>query len=187
MKNRWCGMLQIPVSPIEESKGGRCAAASRQGEKKDENQVPGRRAVRVAVDGGSSSGISTRSYASGEGQGATVSGNDEEECTGGDEGPLGSAVELQAGTGPLVGCPGDGAHCRCGGFYPRNGEGKGHDGAGRRAGARRQENRRRSAGDDSRPHEQGAGAGTPGADNPFRIPGRLSQTFCGEPRDDGRL
>src|SRR5437762_12710972 len=97
---------------------------------KDENQVPGRHAVRVADDGGSSVWICTRSNANGARQGAAVSGNNEEKRIGGNEGTIGTAVQLQAGTGPLVCGTGDGPHRSCGGYYPRNGEGNSHDGAG---------------------------------------------------------
>src|SRR5713226_5473297 len=65
----------------------------RQGEKKDENQVSGRAVDRVAFVGGSRGGISTRSDAGGEGQGTAVSGNDEEEYSGGNKRAHGSAME----------------------------------------------------------------------------------------------
>src|SRR6266446_309686 len=145
----------------------------RQGEMKDENQVPGRGVDSVAHDGGSYGRLRARSDAGGEGQGAPVSGDDQEGYSGGYKGAVGSAVELQTGAGPLVGGAGDGAHRRGGGLYPWNGERKDHDGAGRRARSRREENRRSRAGDGSRPHEQSSSAGTLSANKPFRIAGRL--------------
>src|SRR6266568_2662101 len=152
---------------------------------KDENQVSRWGVDGVISDGGSYGGSGTRSDAGGEGQGVAISGNDEEECSGGHERTVGSAVELQAGAGPLVGSAGDGAYRGGGGLYTRNVEGKGHDGAGRRAGARREKDRRCRAGDGSGPHKQGASAGTPGTVQPLRVAGRFDQAFCGEPRDDG--
>src|ERR1700687_3607754 len=154
---------------------------------KNENQVHGRGVDRVAFDGGSHSCIGTRGDAGGEGSRAAVSGNDKKECTGGDERSVGSAVELQAGAGPLVGGTDDGAHRRSRGLYPRLGEGKGHDGAGGGTGPRREENRRRSSGDGSRPHDQSAGAGAAGTDKSLRVTGRVDQAFRGEPRDDGEF
>src|SRR5216683_6354630 len=176
-----------PRSDNRIQKGRPLRGRKRQGDKKDEIQVPGRAVNRVASDGGSRGGVSTRSDAGGEGQGAAVSGNDKEECSGGDQRAVGSAVELQARTGPLVGGAGDGTYRRSGGLYPRNGKGKGHDGAGRGAGPRRQENRRSGAGDGPGPHKQSASAGAAGPHESLRVAGRLDQAFCGEPRNDGRL
>src|SRR6266852_583998 len=183
-------MMWYPANPhslnrIQEKRSLR--GRKRQGEKKDENQVPGRAVNRVAFVGWSRGGIRTRSDAGGEGQGAAVSGNDKEECSGGDKRAVGSAVELQAGTGTLVGGAGDRTHRGSRGFYPQLAEGKGDDGAGRGAGPRREENRRGGASDGSRPHEQSAGAGAAGTHESLRVAGRLDQAFCGEPRDDGRL
>src|SRR6267143_2975153 len=118
---------------------------------KNENQVHGRGVDRVAFDGGSCGCIGTRSDPGGEGSRAAISGNAKKECSGDDEGSVGSAVELQAGAGPLVGGTDDGAHRRSRGLYPRLGEGKGHDGAGRGSWTRREENRRRGASDLSVP------------------------------------
>src|SRR5467141_848195 len=101
----------------------------RQGEMKDENQVPGRGVDSVAHDGGSHGCLRARSDAGGEGQGAPVSGDDQEGCSGGYKGAGGSAVELQASAGPLVRGTGDGAYRGGGGPYPRKAGGKGHDGA----------------------------------------------------------
>src|SRR6266704_2828503 len=154
---------------------------------KDENQVSRWGVDGVISDGGSYGGSGTRSDAGGEGQGVAISGNDEEECSGGHERTVGGAVELQAGAGPLVSGAGDGAYRRSGGLHPRNGEGKIDDGAGRRAGARREKDRRCRAGDGSGPHKQSASTGTAGANKPFRGAGRLSQAFRGEPRGDGGL
>src|SRR5713226_2023179 len=139
-------MLRIPVSPIEEKQAGRSAAAYDK-EKRDENQVPSRGVNRVGFDGGSNGGIGARGDAGREGQGAAVFGIDKEECSGGDKRAVGSAVELQAGAGPLVGGAGDGAHRGSRGLYPRSGEGKVDDGTGGGSGPGREENRRRGAGD----------------------------------------
>src|SRR5260370_36243492 len=68
----------------------------RQGELKDENQVPGRNADCFADDDGSCGGISTRRDAGREGQGAAVFGIYKEECAGGNERALGSAVEFRS-------------------------------------------------------------------------------------------
>src|SRR5712692_9003152 len=137
-----------PRSDNRIQKGRPLRGRKRQGDKKDEIQVPGRAVNRVASDGGSRGGVSTRSDAGGEGQGAAVSGNDKEECSGGDQRAVGSA--------------GDGTYRRSGGLYPWNGKGKGHDGADRGAGPRRQENRRSGAGDGPGPHKQSASAGAAG-------------------------
>ncbi len=61
------------------------------------------------------------------------------------------------------------------------------DGSGRGRWPRREEDRRRVTGNGSRPHEQIPGAGTAGANKPFRVAGRLHQTFCGEPGDNRRF
>src|SRR6266446_9085943 len=153
----------------------------RQGEMKDENQVPGRGVDSVAHDGGSHGCLRARSDAGGEGQGAPVSGDDQEGCSGGYKGAVGSAVELQASAGPLVRGTGDGAYRGGGGPYPRKAGGKGHDGASWGCWARREENRRSSAGDGSRPHPQSAGAGAADTDEPFRVAGSLDQAFRGDP------
>src|SRR5216683_2305150 len=179
-------MLPFPVSPTEDKKADR-SAATHDKERKDENQVPGRGVDGVAYDGGSHGGISPRIDAGGQGQSTSVSGINKERRSGSDQRLVGSAVELQAGARPLVSSAGDRARRRRGGLYARNLEGKGHDSPGGGSGARRQENRRRCAGDGSRPHPQSAGAGTPRADKPFRISGKLAQAFCREPRDDGRF
>src|SRR6266849_6902270 len=183
-------MMWYPANPhslnrIQEKRSLR--GRKRQGEKKDENQVSGRAVNRVAFVGGSRGGISTRSDAGGEGQGAAVSGNDKKECSGGDKRAVGSTVELQAGAGPLVGGADCGAHRGCGRLHPRNVDGKGHDGASRRRWTRREENRRRSTGDGSGPHTQSASAGAAGTDEPLRVTGRLCQAFYGEPRDYRRF
>src|SRR5882762_368110 len=154
---------------------------------KNENQVHGRGVDRVAFDGGSCGCIGTRSDPGGEGSRAAISGNDKKECSGDDERSVGSAVELQAGAGPLVGGTDDGAHRRSRGLYPRLGEGKGHDGAGRGSWTRREENRRRGAGDGSRPLDQSAGARAAGTDKSLRVTGRVDQAFRGEPRDNGEF
>jgi hypothetical protein len=67
-------------SPFRQSKIRKPAArrSHKTRRKKDENQVPGRSVDRVAFDGGGNGCIGTRSDASGEGQGATVSGDHEE-------------------------------------------------------------------------------------------------------------
>src|SRR6266704_2770323 len=65
--------------------------------------------------------------------------------------------------------------------------GEGDDRAGGGAGARREENRRGGASDGSGPHKQSASTGTAGADKPFRVAGRLSQAFRGEPRYNRRF
>src|SRR6266699_798800 len=179
------GVVVCCKSPFRQSKLEKPAAprphTTRRG--KDENQVSRWGVDGVISDGGSG----TRSDAGGEGQGVAISGNDEEECSGGHERTVGSAVELQAGAGPLVGSAGDGAHCRGRRFYPRNVEGEGDDRAGGGAGARREENRRGGASDGSGPHKQSASTGTAGTDKPFRVTGRLSQAFRGEPRGNRRF
>src|SRR5258707_2904385 len=138
----------------------------RQGEKKDENQVTGRRVDGVVLDRRSCPCSGARSDAGGERQSAAISGNDEEECSGGHERTVGGAVELQTGAGPLVSGAGDGAHRRSGGLHPRNGEGKIDDGAGRRAGARREQERRCRAVDGSGTHKPNTRAWTARADTP---------------------
>src|SRR5207253_6315970 len=135
--------------------------------KKDENQVPGRGVDRVAFDCGGNGCIGTRSDAGREGQGTTVFGNDQEECSGGDKRAVGSAMELQAGSGPLVGGAGDGAHRGGRRFSTRPGEGKGHVGPRGGSRSRREEDGRSRAGNGSRPHEQSASTGTVGADKSF--------------------
>src|SRR5882672_4406722 len=175
---------ESPFRQSKDEKAGRTAVAMTRREK-NENEVRGRSVDRVAFDGGGNGCIGTRSDAGGERQGATVSGDDEEECFGGDKRSVGTTVELQAGTGPLVGGAGNAAHRGSGRFYPWDGEGKDHDGAGRRARPRCEEDGRRRAGDGSRPHEQGASAGAASADKPFRVARSLDQAFRREPGDHG--
>src|ERR1700674_96425 len=113
-------MLRVPVSPIKDKRAGRSAAASDK-ERKNENKVPGSGADCDVFDGSGNGRIRTRSDAGGEGASAAVSGNDKKECSRSDERVVGSTMELQAGTGPLVGGAGDGAHRGGGRFYPWHG------------------------------------------------------------------
>src|SRR5262249_55059395 len=104
------------------------------GEKKNEDQA-GRRSVdRVAFDGRGNGCIGARGNASGEGQGAAVSRIHEEGGSRSDEGTVGSTMELQVGTRPLVRGAGDGTHRRGRGLLADFGEREGDDCAGRGAG-----------------------------------------------------
>ena len=66
--------------------------------------------------------------AGGQRQSTAVPRNDEEKCSRGHERVVGSAVELQAGAGSLVGGSSHGAHRDRGRLYPGNAERKNHDG-----------------------------------------------------------
>src|SRR6267143_1989071 len=171
------GMLAVPVSLTK----------TRKRREKNEDQVSSRAVDRVALVRRCCNCIRPGSNASGEGSRGAIFGIDEEGGSGSDERAVRSAVELQAGAGPLVRGTSDGAHRGGRGFSASAGQGKGHDGAGRRSLPRREKDRRSRAGDGSGPHAQGASAGTAGADKSLRLTGGLDQALCGEPRDDGRF
>src|SRR5690348_13001070 len=127
-----CAMIFSPVSPTE---------AEQKEKANHEEEIPGSGDGRNASDDRSRSCVRARGDPGGKGEGAAIPGNDEEKCVRGYERPFRSAMELQAGAGPVVGGASDGTYRGGGGLYPGDSEGKSDDLTGRRTWPGHKENR----------------------------------------------